>query len=93
MAPLQALQLIEGAGGLAAQRQQAHGVIAQQRAGGSERAVARGAVEEGFAHRFFQLADDLAHGRLRAVQPERGAGKAALLGYGEESFELTEFHG
>ena len=68
-------------------------VVAQQRAGGGERAIARGAVEEGFAHRFFELADDLADGGLGAVQAQGGAGETALLGHGEKGFELAEFHG
>ena len=93
VAALQALQLVEGARGLAAQGQQAQRVLAQEPAGGGERAIARGAVEEGFAHRRLQLADDLADGRLGAVQAHRGAGETALLGHGEKGFELAEFHG
>ena len=76
VAALQALQLVEGAGGLAAQGQQAQRVVAQQRAGGGERAVARGAVEEGFAHRVLELADDLADGGLGAVQAHARRGRS-----------------
>ncbi len=85
-------KLVERAGGLAAEGQQAQSIIAQQDAGGGERAVARGAVEERFADRFLELADDLADGGLGAVQALRGAGEAALFGHGEEGFELGEFH-
>src|SRR5579863_1092970 len=46
---LEALELSEGAGGLAAQSEQAQGIIAQKGAGRSQRAIACGAVEEGLA--------------------------------------------
>ena len=39
-----------------------------------------------------QLADDLADRGLGAVKAESGTGEAALLGNGEEGFELVEFH-
>ena len=78
--------------GLAAQGQQAQGVLAQEHSRGGQRAIARGAVEESFAHRFFELADYLAHRRLRAVQARRGAGETALLGHGKKGFEMVEFH-
>ena len=92
MAALQALQFVEGARGFAAQGQQAQRIIAQQLTGRGERAVARGAVEEGLADVSLQLADHLADGGLGAMQAQRSAGKAALLSHGEKGFELVEFH-
>ena len=79
MAALQALQFVESARGLAAQGQQAQCVVAQQRSRGGQRAVACGAVEKGFAHRCFELANHLADGWLRAVQAHGGA-RTALFG-------------
>ena len=75
-----------------AQSQQAQGVIAQQLAGRGQRAIARGAIEEGLADRILEPANYLADRRLGAVHALRGARKAALFGDCEEAFELVEFH-
>ena len=92
VAALQALEFAEGAGRLAAQSEQAQRIVAQQHAGCGQRTVAGGAVKERFADGFFQLADDLADRRLRAMQAHSRAGEAALLGNGEKGFELMKFH-
>ena len=92
VAALQALQFVERACGFAAQGQQAHRVLAQQSAGGGERAIARGAVEKRLAHGALQLANNLADGGLGAMQAHGRAREAALLGDGEKGFELAEFH-
>src|SRR6185312_9157750 len=89
---LEAFQFAEGAGCLAAQREQADGVFAQKRAGGGEGTVARGAVEKKLAQGFFELADHLADRRLGAMKAHGGAREAALFGYGEEGFKLIEVH-
>ncbi len=93
VAALQALQLVQGARGLAAQRQQAQRIVAQQHPGRGQRPVPRRAVEERLAHRRLQLADHLAHGRLRPMQPHRRAREAALLGHRQKGFQLIQFHG
>ncbi len=89
VAALQALQLVEGARSLAAQSQQAQRVVAQQHTCGGKRAVARRAVKKCFAHGFFKLADDLAHGGLGAMQADGGAGKATLFRHSKKGFELA----
>ena len=89
---LQALELVKGAGGFTAQGQQAQGIIAQQHPGSGQRTVPRRPVKERLARRRLQLADHLAHRRLRPVQADRRAREAVLLGYCQKGFQLAQFH-
>lgn len=86
-------EFFEGGGGFGAQAEEAFGVGAEELAGGGEGAFAGGALKEGFADLFFQLADGVADGGLGAVHAGGGAGEAAFFGYGEKGFELIEVHG
>ncbi len=85
---LQRAQLLERRRRLAAQLQQALGVLAQQHPGGCQRALARGALKERVADFLFETANRVAHGRLRAAQPDRSTRKAAFLDHCEKGFEL-----
>jgi len=85
-ATLEGAQFFEGGDGFAAQAQQALGIAAQQLAGGGKRGIARGALKEGLADFFFQLADSVADGGLGAPHADGRAGKALFFGNGEEGF-------
>jgi hypothetical protein len=85
---VEGLQLFERADGFVADADELFGVVAEKFAGLGEGSVAGGALEEDLAEVGFEFADNLADGRLGAVQAGGGAGEAALLGDGEEGLEL-----
>ncbi len=51
------------------------------------------AVEKPATQVLFQQRDSLADGRLSDMDPFRGGGKGAALGYGEERFQKLCVHG
>ena len=55
-------------------------------------AVARGALEDLFAHRILKLADGLAHRRLRTVQSQGRPREAVLLRHGNKGLQLIKVH-
>ena len=87
-AAAQALEVFHPFLDFVAQVEQALGVIAQKFAGVGELHLARAAHEQRLAHRFFELADDDAHRRLRAVKFFRRARKALLFRDGEKYMQL-----
>ena len=82
-----------GKQGFITQLQQAFGVGEQDAAGGRERHVLAGAVEEAIAIVLLKLADLGAHGGLRTENFLSGTRETAKLGNFEKSRELIEIHG
>lgn len=59
---------------------------------GIERRRSPRPIEQGRAELFFQRLNLLADGRSREIYQRRGAGKAAMIGDGEERLELPGVH-
>jgi len=81
-ATVERTQLFEGTGGFVAETEQPLRIIAEEFAGRGEGAVAGGALEEEFAKVALELANDLADGRLGAMETSGGARETALFGDG-----------
>ena len=69
------------------------GLFEQRRARVGERDAALRAVEQAHAELVLELADLLAHGRLRHVQPLGSAAEVELLRDRYEVPQMAKFHG
>src|SRR5687768_12724518 len=72
--------------------EEADRMLQQKHAGGSQRAVPGGAIEEAVAKFVLESPDRLADRRLRAMQLARRHRKTAFFGHGGERLKVLELH-